>query len=73
MDDLTKTEADITADLWKQIARVDRTLMTLRNALEQAGLGSSVATAASVVAEEAFELAKTAAKGEGHFNAVRMM
>ncbi len=73
MDDLTKREADLVAEMWKQIARFERTMNTVRNALQHTGAGSSVTTVADVLVDEAKELLKLAAKSEGHSDAVRMM
>lgn len=73
MDDLEKREADITAELWEQISRVEKRITTVRNALHHSGPSSTLTMVAGVLAEEAMDLLKTAAKGEGHADAVRMM
>lgn len=73
MDDLTKKQEELTAELWKLIEQVDRRLGTMRNTLQQAGPGSSVTMMAGVLTETATELLRVAAKAEGHADAVRLM
>lgn len=73
MDDLAKLEADLVADLWKRIERMERRLRTVRAALERGGPGSSLTSVAQVVAEEGMELAIVAGSVEGVVKAARLM
>lgn len=73
MDDLTKREAEFTAELSDLLVRLDRRVATLRRALEREGPSTTVTMMAGVVADEAVTLMRAAAKAEGYTDAVRRM
>lgn len=73
MDDLTKRQAEITAEVWRRIESLDRRLGTLRNALQMVGPGESATMVAGIVADEANGLLLATAKADGFGDAVSRM
>jgi hypothetical protein len=73
MSDLTEKQAELTAEAWQGIERLERRIRSLRNALQHAGPGTPASAVANVVAEEALALAQTVSKAEGFAAAVSRM
>lgn len=73
MDDLTKTQADLTAEMWQEIDRIERRLVTLRNALTHTGASETTTAVSALILEEALLLVQIAAKAEGVALGVRLM
>lgn len=73
MDDLIKKQAELNAEVWASLARLDRRITSLRNALHSTGPGTSATVTASVVAEEAVALLQAAARADAFGDAVSRM
>lgn len=73
MEDLTKTQLDLQAAVWRQLDTLEKSLTTLRNALSAVGPCPAAMVAAGVVADNATELLRAAAKADGFGEAVSRM
>lgn len=73
MEDMAQQQADLTAEVWKGIERLEHRMNSLRNALQHVGPGMTVTSVAQVVAEEAVSLLAAAVKADGFDDAVSRM
>jgi hypothetical protein len=70
MDDETDTQAELTAEVWDHVRRLERRIVTLHTALKAVGTGQTVTSVAEIIAEESVALLQAAAKAEGYAAAV---
>jgi hypothetical protein len=66
MSELTSKQAELQADVWDHIDKVESALAALRNALQHTGVGHASAQAAHLVAHRANTLLLAAAGGQGY-------